>query len=77
MRETLLEVELSGLRTWTERLPAVRTSAAVTGAVHSVTELHVVVRAVPAINKTEPRPGVEAMKIASVDAEDEPLAAPA
>src|SRR6267143_3499548 len=35
MRETLLEVELSGLRTWTERLPAVETSAAVTGAVHS------------------------------------------
>src|SRR6266849_10418576 len=54
IRGTLLEVELSGLRTWTERLPGAETSAAVTGAVHSVTELHVVVRAVPAINKTEP-----------------------
>src|SRR6266851_10355569 len=77
MRETLLEVELSGLRTWTERLPAVETAAAVTGAVHSVTELHVVVRAVPAINKTEPGPGVEAMKLPPSTRRMKPLAAPA
>src|SRR5216684_2900234 len=39
IRERLLEVVLSGLRTWTERLPGAETSAAMTGAVHSVTEM--------------------------------------
>jgi hypothetical protein len=63
MRETLLEVVLPGLRSWTERLPGAETSAAVTGAVHSVTELHMVMRGVPAISKTEPGPGVEAAKL--------------
>src|SRR5260370_41381560 len=62
MRETLLEVELSGLRTWTERLPAVETSAAVTGAGQSVAEVHEGGRAEPAINKTVAGPGVVAMK---------------
>src|SRR5258708_16411305 len=32
LRETLLDVELSGLRIWTERLPGAERSAAVTGA---------------------------------------------
>src|SRR6266436_5088631 len=77
IRETLLEAVLSGLRTWTERLPGVETSAAVTGAVHSVTELHVVVRAVPAISKTEPGPGVEAAKLLPSTRRVKPLAAPA
>src|SRR6266404_351503 len=40
MRETLLEVELSGLRTWTERLPAVETSIALPGAIPTLTGLH-------------------------------------
>ena len=77
MRETLLEVVLPGLRTWTERLPAVETSAVVTGAVHFVTELHMVVRAVRAISKTEPGPGVEAAKLPPSTRRVKPLAAPA
>ena len=36
------------------------TSAAVTGAVHSVAVMQVVVRAVPAIIKIEPGPGLDA-----------------
>src|SRR6266478_4736011 len=76
-RETLLEVELSGLRTWTKRLPGAETSAEVTGAVHSVTEMQVVVRAAPAINKTEPGPGVEATKLPPSTRRVKPLAAPA
>jgi len=59
---TLLDVELSGLRIWTERLPALATSPGATGAVHCVTELQEVVRAVPATSKTEPGPGAEAAK---------------
>src|SRR6266851_4441545 len=77
IRETLLEVVLSGLRIWTERLPGVETSAAMTGAVHSVTELHVVVRAVPEINKTEAGPGVDAAKLPPSTRRVKPLAAPA
>src|SRR5260221_13934167 len=77
VRETLLEVVPSGLRTWTERLRGTDTSAAVTGAVHSVTELHVVVRAVPAISKTEPGPGGEAAKLLPSTRRVKPLAAPA
>src|SRR6266852_1403598 len=73
IRETLLEVVLSGLRIWTERLPGAETSAAMTGAVHSVTEL----RVVPAINKTEPGPGVDAAKLPPSTRRVKPLAAPA
>src|ERR1700687_64700 len=76
-RERLLEVVASGLRTWTERLPNAETSAAVTGAVHSVTDVHVVVRAVPGINKTEPGPGEEAAKLPPSTRSVKPLAAPA
>src|ERR1700682_3800057 len=76
-RETLLEVEASGLRTCTERVPGTETSAALTGAVHSVTELHVVVRAVPAISNAEPGPGVERAKLPPSPRRVKPLAAPA
>src|SRR5712671_4546401 len=77
MRETLLEVVLSGLRIWTERFPALATSAGVTGAVHSVTELHVVVRAVPAISRTEPGPGADAAKLLPSTRRVKPFAPPA
>src|SRR5882757_6091582 len=77
MRETLLDVVLSGLRIWTERFPALATSAGVTGAVHCVTELHVVVRAVPAISRTEPGPGAEAAKLLPSTRRVKPLAPPA
>src|SRR6267154_645918 len=77
MRETLLDVLLSGLRIWTERFPALATSAGVTGAVHCVTELHVVVRAVPAISRTEPGPGAEAAKLLPSTRRVNPLAPPA
>src|ERR1700737_5054729 len=77
MRETPLEVVLSGLRSWTKRLPGTDTSAAVTGAVHSVTELQVVVRALPAISNVEPGPGAEAAKLLPSTRRVKPLAAPA
>src|SRR6266403_3235677 len=77
MRETLLDVLLSGLRIWTERFPALATSAAVTGAVHCVTELHVVVRAVPAISRTELGPGADAAKLLPSTRRVNPFAPPA
>src|SRR5712672_4006236 len=77
IRETLLEVVLSGLRIWTERFPALATSAGVTGAVHCVTELHVVVRAVPAMSRTEPGPGAEAAKLLPSTRRVKPFAPPA
>src|ERR1700726_1254601 len=77
VRETLLDVVLSGLRIWTERLPGVETSAAVTGAVHSVTELQVVVRAEPAISRTEPGPEADGAKLLPSTRSVKPLAAPA
>src|SRR5712664_19758 len=61
--ETLLEVLLSGLRTCTATLPATATSAGATGAIHSVTEVHVVARAVPPISNTEPGPGLAPTKL--------------
>src|SRR5260221_3974065 len=76
-RETLLEAVPSGLRTWTERLPGTDTSAAVTGAVEFPTGVHLVVRAVPAISKTEPGPGVEAAKLLPSTRRVKPVAAPA
>src|SRR6202048_4669262 len=77
MRGTLLEVVPFGLRTWMETLPGTETSTAVTGAVHSVAELQVVVRAVPAISKTEPGPGMEEAKLLPSTRRVKPLAAPA
>src|SRR5258706_7239398 len=77
LRETLLDVELSGLRIWTERLPGAERSAAVTSAVHSVTELHVVVRAEPAIRRAEPRAGVDAAKMLPSTRSGDSVAAPA
>src|SRR2546423_6320827 len=49
---TAFEVLASGLRICTETLPIAATSAGVIGAVHCVTELHVVVRGVPPISST-------------------------
>src|SRR5260370_37737419 len=77
MRETLLEVVAFGLRTWMERFPGRATSAAVTGAVHCVTELQVEVRAVPAMSNAEPGPGAEAAKLLPSTRRVKPLAAPA
>ena len=77
MSGTLFDVVLSGLRIWTERFPALATSAGVTGAVHSVTELHVVVRAVPAISRTEPGPGADAAKLLPSTRRVKPFALPA
>src|SRR6266478_3954249 len=76
MRETLFEVVLSGLRIWTERFPALATSAGFTGAVHSVTTLQVVVRAMPAISRTEPGPGAETAKLLPSTRRVKPLAPP-
>src|SRR5258705_3560777 len=77
IRETLLEVVLSGLRIWTERLPALATSAGVTGAVHCVTALEVAVRAVPAISRTEAGPGADAAKLLPSTRRVKPFAPPA
>src|SRR6266403_2019338 len=77
MTETLLDVVLSGLRIWTERFPALATSAGVTGAVHSVTALHVVVRALPAMTRTELGPGAEAAKLLPSTRRMKPFAPPA
>src|SRR3981189_3772340 len=63
IRETLLEVVLSGLWIWTDRFPALATSAGVTGAVHSVTTLHTVHSVRSAMRRTEPGPGAEAAKL--------------
>src|SRR5258707_15268144 len=76
-RETLLDVELSGLRIWTERLPAAERSAAVTGTLPSVTELHVVVRAGPAISRAEAGPGADGGKVLPSTRRGKPLGAPA
>jgi hypothetical protein len=46
----------------TVTLAIAATSAAVTGAVHSVPELHIVVRAVPPISSVDPGPGLAAAK---------------
>src|SRR5882757_9886193 len=77
IRETLLDALPSGLRIWMERFPALATSAGVTGAVHCVTELQVVVRAVPAISRTEPGPGADAAKLLPSTRRVKPLAPPA
>src|SRR5712671_96616 len=77
IRETLLEVVLSGLWIWMERFPALATSTGVTGAVHSVTELQVVVRALPAMSRTEPGPGAEAAKLLPSTRRVKPFAPPA
>src|ERR1700730_4806054 len=60
-----------------ETLPEEETSAAVTGAVHSVTGLHVVVRAVPAISSVEPGPGADPAKLLPSTRSVKPFAAPA
>src|SRR5579864_7280302 len=77
IRETLLDVVASGLRICTATLPTVATSAGVTGAAHSDTDVQVVVRAVPPISKTEPGPGLEALKLPPSTRSVKPLAAPA
>src|SRR6267142_3504745 len=77
IRETLLEVVLSGLWIWMERFPAFATSTGFTGAVHSVTELQVVVRAVPAMSRTEPGPGAGGAKLLPSTRRVKPFAPPA
>src|SRR5579859_359360 len=77
IKETLLEVLPSGLRSCTDRFPGTATSATVTGAVHSVTELQLVVRAEPPISSTEPPLGAEMLKLLPSTRRVKPLAAPA
>src|SRR5215470_14086285 len=59
-RNTTLEAVAFGFWICTETFPAIATSAAVTGAVHSNADTHVVVLAVPAMSSVEPGPGLDA-----------------
>src|SRR5271170_4691319 len=59
--KTTLDSVPTGSCTCTVRLPAAATSAGVTGAVHSVAELHAVVRGVPPTSSTDPGPGLDAV----------------
>src|SRR2546430_15419026 len=75
--DTTLDVAPFGFRSCTDTLPATATSAAVTGAVHSVNELHVVVRAVPPISSTAPGPGLVGAKLLPFTRRVNPFAPPA
>src|SRR5271169_1849112 len=75
--ETALDSVPPGFWTCTEIFPATETSAAVTGAVHSVDDAQVVVRAVPAIINVEPGPGLDAVKPLPSTRSVNPSAAPA
>src|SRR6266849_2577143 len=61
----------------TETFPAIATSVAVTGAVHSSFEMHDVVLAVPAMSMVEPGPGLEATRPLPSTRSVKPCAAPA
>src|SRR2546425_5419601 len=61
-REITFDFVPSGFWIWMETFPAAATSVAVTGAVHSSAEVQFVVRALPAINNTEPGPGLDPVK---------------
>ena len=58
-------------------LPTAATSDAESGAVHSVTEVQVVIRGVPAINKTDPGPGLVGKKLLPSTRRTNPFAPPA
>lgn len=58
--ETAFDFEPSGFCICTVTLPTVDTSAAVTGAVHSVVELHEVARTTLPISSTDPVPPLPA-----------------
>src|SRR5947209_10104940 len=60
-----------------DTLPAAATSAAVTGAVHSNGEMHVVTRAVPPISIAEPCPVLDGTKPLPSTRSVKPCAAPA
>src|ERR1700686_2855239 len=77
IRRTLFEVVLFGLRICTERLPGIETSATETGAVNSVTELQLLVRAVPPMTNVDPGPGEELAKLLPSTRRVKPSAAPA
>src|SRR5689334_12578904 len=66
-----------GFRTCTETFPAIATSAADTGAVHSCADTHVVALALPAMSNAEPGPGLEAAKPLPSTRRVNPCAAPA
>src|SRR6266851_2901741 len=61
----------------TDKLAAAATSTAVTGAVHSSAEVHVVMRAVPPIIIAEAGPGLDAAKPLPFTRSVKPWAAPA
>jgi hypothetical protein len=76
-RDTTFELVPFGLRTCTLTFALAATSLAFTGAVHSPTELHVVVRAVPPITSAAPGPGLLAANPLPSTRSVNPLAAPA
>src|SRR5271155_5114108 len=75
-RETALDSVALGFWICTETFPATETSAAVTGAVHAVAVMHVVVRAVPAMSRVEPGPGLEIANPLPSTSNVKPSAAP-
>src|SRR5256714_13228136 len=75
--DNAFDVLASGFRICTETLPTTATSAGVTGAVHCVTELHVVVRGVPPISNTAPGPGLVGAKLPPSTRSVKPLTPPA
>src|SRR5579883_1822066 len=74
---TAFERVPSGFCTCTGTLPALATSAALTGAVHSRLEEHVVTREVPPISNAEPGPGLEATNPLPSTRSVKPFAPPA
>src|SRR5579885_452026 len=74
---TTLDFVPSGFCACTVMLPALATSAAVTGAAHSRLEEHVVTREVPPISNVEPGPGLEAANPLPSTRKVNPFAAPA
>src|SRR5579859_313691 len=75
--ETGAEAAPFGFWTCIETLPGIATSVAVTGAVHSWADMHVVVLAVPTMSSVEPGPGLDAAKPLPSTRRVNPCAAPA
>ncbi len=76
-RDTTLEEAPFGFCTCMETLPAIDTSAAVTGAVHSNADTQVVVLAVPAMSIVELGPGLDGTNPLPSTRNVKPCAAPA
>src|SRR5277367_304724 len=76
-RETAFDSVPLGFWICIETAPAIETSAAVTGAVHSVAAIQVVVRAVPPTSTDDPGPGLDGVKPLPSTSTVKPSAAPA